>query len=60
MDWRCSELFIFCHRVFVIPTGPPLHLLGSDACSMAEAKIKSLQNDMTQWKTLSQSIDFAQ
>ncbi|CCH55583.1 short-chain dehydrogenase/reductase SDR [Fibrisoma limi BUZ 3] len=35
---------------------PPLHLLlGDDAYSLAEMKIKALQEDMTQWKALSQS-----
>ncbi|MEZ0609032.1 oxidoreductase [Fibrella sp. WM1] len=39
---------------------PPLHLLlGRDAYAMTEAKIESLQADMTAWKTLTQSTDFA-
>ncbi|CCH02683.1 short-chain dehydrogenase/reductase SDR [Fibrella aestuarina BUZ 2] len=40
---------------------PPLHLLlGRDAYAVTEAKITSLQADMTTWKTLTQSTDFTE
>ncbi|MBO2008830.1 SDR family NAD(P)-dependent oxidoreductase [Hymenobacter negativus] len=39
---------------------PPLHLLlGQDAYDLANMKIKSLQNDMAQWKALGLSTGFA-
>ena len=39
---------------------PPLHLLlGEDAYDMANVKIKSLQDDMAQWKDLTMSTSFS-
>lgn len=39
---------------------PPLHLLlGEDAYTLANLKIKSLQDDMAQWKALTMSTGFA-
>lgn len=40
---------------------PPLHLLlGQDAYDMAQQKIKSLQDDLSQWKTLTVSTGFTE
>ena len=40
---------------------PPLHLLlGQDAYELADMKIKALQDDMAQWKTLTLSTGFAE